>query len=156
MAKFPFLDGWQGSRANHDGLKLKQEKHDEAVSRRLGQQLKEARNGTGFTQRMMARTFGLKQSEISKIEAGERDVSVFMLGRLMAVYGINQEAVSWVFTEESDYQLPGEDYRWLDRAKKVCYWELDDKLRRKRARAKAQKEKQDAKTKRAGDGNPQP
>jgi len=74
---------------SHEGFKHRQEREDKDQLRSLGGKLAEARKAAKLTQVVVAQTLGMKQSDVSKIESGEREPTVFDFARMCAVYGLS-------------------------------------------------------------------
>ncbi|MBI1952920.1 MAG: helix-turn-helix transcriptional regulator [Candidatus Omnitrophica bacterium] len=58
--------------------------------RRLGATVKEARFEKGLSQRQLALRVGMRQPDISRIEEGKKNVTLFTLTRLCRVLGIKK------------------------------------------------------------------
>ena len=67
--------------------------HFHSDFKRLGAQLKAARQVAGRRQVEISRLFERDQSWISRVEAGERRVDVFELRALADIYGVTVEAL---------------------------------------------------------------
>ena len=57
--------------------------------RKLGDELRQAREDAGRSQREVARAAGIAQAHLSAIEAGDAEPSLEVLGRLGAVLGLD-------------------------------------------------------------------
>ena len=55
----------------------------------LAKRIRKARETKGFTQGQLAKKIGVHQSEISKIETGNRDVGVIMLDKIATVLKVD-------------------------------------------------------------------
>ena len=55
----------------------------------LGENLRKLREGSGYNQESIAKFLGLDQTMISKIENGERSISVEMLDKLSSLFGVS-------------------------------------------------------------------
>lgn len=78
-------------------------------NKRLAERLRQAREETGLTQTEAAERVGLNQSDISKIETGDRVIDVIRFLDLAALYG---KPLNW-FVEETDSS------KWHGRSKPV-------------------------------------
>ncbi|MBI3615784.1 MAG: helix-turn-helix transcriptional regulator [Candidatus Omnitrophica bacterium] len=65
-----------------------------AFLRRLGALVKEARIESGLSQRQLALRIGMRQPDISRIEEGKQNITLFTLARLCKVLGIRSLEVS--------------------------------------------------------------
>lgn len=63
----------------------------------IAERIKEFRKSSGLSQANIAGFLGVDQSLISKVENGERSLSVEMLEKLAVLYGVSMSA----FTEDS-------------------------------------------------------
>ena len=59
----------------------------------IGENLRVLRDGAGYNQQSIANFLGIDQSLISKIETGERSISVDMLDKLASLFGIAPSAI---------------------------------------------------------------
>ena len=59
----------------------------------IGNNIKTLRDGMGFNQSTIARFLNVDQSLISKIEKGERSLSVDMLEKLACLFGVSINAI---------------------------------------------------------------
>ncbi len=64
-----------------------------AFLRELGTLVKEARIASGLSQRQLALRVGMRQPDISKIEEGRQNITLFTLARLCKVLGIRNQFV---------------------------------------------------------------
>ncbi len=67
----------------------------------IGEQIKALREKTGFSQSQIADFLDLDQSYISKIENGERSISVDLLEKIASLFGCN---IGYFTNKDSDYQ----------------------------------------------------
>ncbi|MFC1708813.1 helix-turn-helix domain-containing protein [Candidatus Omnitrophota bacterium] len=93
-----FRDWWQ---AVYEQLltagQIRQKKPKEepvAFFRELGSTLKEARIEKGLTQKQLASIIGMKQPDISKIEEGRKNITLYSLMRLCKILSIKQIDIS--------------------------------------------------------------
>lgn len=67
----------------------------------IGNNIKTLRNGMGFNQSTVAHFLNVDQSLISKVEKGERNLSVDMLEKLACLFGVSIDAIESSNIEES-------------------------------------------------------
>ena len=61
------------------------------INKIVGENIRALRENAGFTQNHLARFMNVDQSLISKVEKGERTLSVDMLEKLAALFGVTVE-----------------------------------------------------------------
>lgn len=115
----------------HRSLKDRATRFDRVRWVLIGERLKVAREAEEFTQTTVARTLGMKQSEISKIESGEREIPVLLFWKLAAIYGVEPQTLMRPFSGPS----------WPGEAKRIREGELRKKYSRMRGKQLAQKQK---------------
>jgi ribosome-binding protein aMBF1 (putative translation factor) len=86
-----------------------------AFFRNIGRVIKEARIEKGLSQRELALRIGTKQPDISRVEEGKKNMTLFTLMRLCAVLGIKQveleEDATWAQkAREREASLPRKRY----------------------------------------------
>jgi transcriptional regulator with XRE-family HTH domain len=67
----------------------------------IGEKIKDLREKTGFSQAQIAGFLDLDQSHISKIEKGERNISVDLIEKTANLFGCY---VGYFTSEDNDYQ----------------------------------------------------
>lgn len=71
------------------------------VANIIGNNIKKFRDGMGFNQSTIARFLNVDQSLISKVEKGERSLSVDMLEKLSCLFGVSINTIESSTIEES-------------------------------------------------------
>lgn len=71
----------------------------------IGNNIKVLREGMGFNQSAIAHFLNVDQSLISKVEKGERSLSVDMLERLACMFGVSIDAIERNEIEASNLSL---------------------------------------------------
>ena len=69
----------------------------------IGKRLRILRNKWGFTQNQIADYLGFKQSQITKLEKGERILKFSSLMKLCDLYGCDQR---YIVFGEGEYEMP--------------------------------------------------
>ena len=90
----------------------------------VGERLKNLRKEHGFTQRDIADFIDMSQSQIAKVETGERNLKLTKLSKLCGLYGVNEEYI--LYGEECDQpkvyvkKCKGLSIETMYRMNKIC------------------------------------
>lgn len=71
----------------------------------IGKNIKTLRENMGFTQASIANFLKIDQSMISKVEKGERTLSIDMLEKLSCLFGVTVEAMEKEIISESNLSV---------------------------------------------------
>ncbi len=86
------------------------------TNRIIGENIRALREKVGFTQNKLAQFMGVGQSLIARIEKGERSLSVDMLEKLSALFGVTVEQIEsqTVVTSSLSFAFRGSDFTVRD------------------------------------------
>lgn len=78
-------------------------KDSNKMQKLIGERLKNLRIKNGYTQKQVSDYLGIDQSNLSKIERGERNFSITLFEKLSFLYNCSHE---YVMGDSDDYELP--------------------------------------------------